>query len=94
MYAPKQTAKDTFDLNWIKKGTRCWIYLPSNNDSDLYVKGTVNAVVPFSNKALSRVQGTTDNGASFEVKANQIERCRESNSIERDLIEMDIINAP
>jgi hypothetical protein len=33
-------------------------------------------------------------GSPFECRANQIEKCRESNSLERDLIDMDIINAP
>jgi myosin heavy subunit len=35
-----------------------------------------------------------ENGAPFESRASLIEKCRASNSLERDLIEMDIINAP
>jgi hypothetical protein len=74
---------------------KCWVYLPNENEGDIYRKGIVKGIVPLSiNKANSRVSGVLDNGASFEAKANQLEKCRDSNSLERDLIEMDIINAP
>ncbi len=90
-----KNAKENFDLSWITKDTRCWIYLPSENTTDLYVRGVIKGVVPLSiNKANSRVTGITEHGVSFEVKAHQLEKCRDSNSMERDLIEMDIINAP
>jgi myosin heavy subunit len=88
-------AKEAFDISWITKDTRCWIYLPNGNDSDIYIKGIIKGIVPLSiNKANSRVTGVAENGSTFEAKAHQLERCRDSNSIERDLIEMDIINAP
>lgn len=66
MNTSKAASKDTFDITWITKDTRCWIYLPNNNDSDLYVKGIVKGLVPLSiNKANSRVTGITQNGTSF-----------------------------
>lgn len=58
--------KDNFDISWILKETRCWIYLPHENDSDIFIKGVVKGIVPLSiNKANSRVTMMTENGTSL-----------------------------
>ncbi len=60
MNISKQPSKDTFDLSWITKDTKYWIFQEKNNDSDLYVKGIVKGIMPLSiNKANSRVSGIT-----------------------------------
>lgn len=65
-------SKETIDISWITKDTRCWVFQP-NNENDLYVRGVVKGLVPLSiNKANSRVTGVTENGATFEVKAHQL----------------------
>jgi hypothetical protein len=58
MNASKPSPKDNFDISWIQKDIRCWVYQPNENDGDIYVRGMVKGIIPLSiNKANSKVTG-------------------------------------
>lgn len=91
----RSQAVENFDLSWIHKEMRCWVYLPNNGEADIFDRGVVKNIVPLSlNKGNSSIMGLLDNGTEFKTKASLLEKIRESNSMERDLIEMDTINGP
>jgi len=74
--------KLNFDISWIQKDTRCWVYQPNETYNDIYQRGVIKAIIPLTtNKSNSRVTVILENGTSFETRVNQIEKCRESNSL-------------
>lgn len=57
---PPPSNKDTFDISWITKDTRCWVFIPNTNENDIYVRAVIKGIVPLSvNKGNSRVSGLT-----------------------------------
>ena len=58
-------SKETVDISWITKDTRCWVFQP-NNETDLYVRGVIKGLVPLSiNRANSTVTAVAENGSTF-----------------------------
>ena len=71
------SGKDSFDISWIQKEGKCWVYQMQEQDGDIYVRGVIKGVIPLSiNKANSKVQGILETGTPFEARAHQIEKCR------------------
>lgn len=88
-----QVPVDNFDLSWIQKETECWVYFPNEERSPLYSKAVIKGVVPLSfNKGNSKVMCLLENGTTHETKAINLEKRRHSSRIERDLIDLEVIN--
>jgi hypothetical protein len=70
---PGSSSKDNFDISWIQKDTKCWVYQAQENDGDIYIRGVVKGIIPLSiNKANSKVSGMLETGSPFESRAHQI----------------------
>jgi hypothetical protein len=54
---------DKFDIGWIHKDAKCWVYFPNKNEGEIYSRGTVQKITPLNfNKGNSNVKGILDNG--------------------------------
>ena len=58
--------KDTFDISWIQKEGKCWVYQPLEEEGDIYIRGVVKGIIPLSiNKANSKISGMLESGTPF-----------------------------
>ena len=63
-------AKDSFDISWIQKEGKCWVYQSLEEEGDIYIRGVVKGIIPLSiNKANSKISGMLETGTPFEARA-------------------------
>ena len=54
----KQPISDNFDIGWIHKDAKCWVYFPNKESGDIYMRGTVAKINALNfNKSNSMVKG-------------------------------------
>lgn len=64
LYKP-QPKGEVFDMNWIEKEVKCWVYYPNEQEGPIYRKGVVKGIRLMGDRRNSMIMGVLDNNLQF-----------------------------